>query len=153
MILTFYRFEGASERVDKTNYLTEQGKITGVKMYNTGDILAPDFRLKYNALIYKSNYCKCEETGRYYFIRDISMISGKTLIVHTQTDTLYTAKEGIYNSPAWVNVSSAEPTAEQYFLPNELPLQQDDEIESWEFPNECFTKNTTGISNIVLITI
>lgn len=153
MVLTFYRFEGASERVDKTNYLTEQGKITGVKMYNNGDILAPDFRLKYNALVYKSNYCKCEETGRYYFIRDISMISGKTLIIHTQCDTLFTAKNSIYNSPAWVSVSSAEPTAEQYFLPNDLPLQQNDDIESWEFPNECFTKNTTGISNIVLITI
>lgn len=148
--IILYKFTGTPDRVDKTNYLTEQKRLSGVKLLNSESILSPLFRVKYDADIYKSNYCKCVETGRYYFINDIVMDNGRALILQTSADTLYTAKESIYNSPAWVSVSEYDTDAGQKMLNNNFPFQQDDVIESWVFPNEVFSKDA---STIIMVTI
>lgn len=150
MNIILYKFTGTPDRVGKTNFLTEQKRLSGVKLLNSESILSPLFRVKYDADIYKSNYCKCVETGRYYFIKDIVMDNGKALILKTSADTLFTAKESIYNSPAWVSVSEYETDDEQKMLNNDFPFQQDDVVESWVFPNEVFSKSD---STIIMVTI
>jgi hypothetical protein len=81
------------------------------------------------------------------------MESGKILVLECHTDVLYSDKEGIYNSPAWVSNSSAEPDPGQKMLNTPYIIQQDEIFESWEFASNVFTKDTTNISNTVLITI
>lgn len=153
MNIILYSYAGSPKVVNKSADLTELKRQSGVKVWSAEGVLNSNFRLKYSAEAYRANYLYCAETGRYYFIKNIIMETGKTLILECHTDVLYTAKEGIYNSPAWVSISSAEPDTGQKMLNTPYIIQQDELFESWEFASNVFTKDTTNISNTVLITI
>lgn len=151
--IILYKYAGSAKTVNKSSDLAEQKRISGVKVWSAEGINNFNFRLKYSAEVFKSNYLYCTETGRYYFINNIIMENGKTLILQCHTDVLFSAKESIYNSSAWVSISSAEPDAGQKMLNTPYIIQQDEVYESWEFASDVFTKDTTNISNTVLITI
>jgi hypothetical protein len=151
--ITLYKYAGSSKVVNKSVDLTELKKISGVKIWSAEGVNNMNFRLKFSPEVYKANYLHCAETGRYYFINNIIMESGKILVLECHTDVLYSDKEGIYNSPAWVSNSSAEPDIGQKMLNTPYIIQQDEIFESWEFASNVFTKDTTNISNTVLITI
>lgn len=151
--IILYNYFGSPKVVNKSADLTELKRVSGVKVWSAEGINNTNFRLKYSAEAYKANYLFCTETGRNYFIKNIIMENGKTLILECHTDVLYSAKNSIYNSSAWVSISSAEPDTGQKMLNTPHIIQQDEVFESWEFASNVFTKDTTNISNTVLITI
>ena len=135
MLITLYKQDGAPTRVDKTNYITKIKDISGVKLKESESILKTKFRLRYSADVYSANYLYCQQTGRYYFIDDITMEIGKQLILHCTTDVLFTAKDGIKNSEAWVELAEADQDTGQAFLQNGYPFQINTDTQGLDFSN------------------
>lgn len=155
MTLKTYRFNGTSDRINKTNFLDPKKTINNVTFTKGESPLRCNFELTYSGDLANSNYCYCEEMGRYYYIDDITLMTGNRIILHCSTDVLYTAKDGILNSPAWVSVSGAEPSADERLLNNNYPMLQSDLLQSWEFPSTPFNKalSASNDSCIILVTI
>lgn len=152
MKVEFYKCSSAPNRIDKTDFLEKTYEATNVKPKATESVLRINFEMKYRAEIFRSNYLYCQQTGRYYFIDDIQLMIGNRINVICSVDVLHTYRESILSEPAWVQSATSIDT-EQKMLNNDFPFQQNEEIESWVFPNSHFLKSFSGESNIVVVTI
>ena len=128
MTLTFYKQAATPHRVRKQSYLTEMGTIEGTVKEPT-NIISPVFTLKYNPIVYNSNYLFCSTTGRYYSYNDsdIRLLSGGRMSISARCDVLYTFRNEILSSSAWVNVSDGAPELDDNYnmLHNDFPFRVD----------------------------
>lgn len=108
MTLTFYKCAADKNVVNKTAYLQELTKISGVKALDTIEKGEPRFSLKMSGLINNANYCYCDLTGRYYWIKDLELASGKRSIITCTVDPLMSFKESILNNGGWIEVAEKE---------------------------------------------
>lgn len=53
-------------------------------------ILTPSFLIEYNSTYLTANYCYVELFGRYYYIRNISVVKGNRMLVECSVDVLKT---------------------------------------------------------------
>lgn len=143
MTLTLYKQAATPERVDKTAYLTQVGTVSGVTIKNEMDLMQPTFILKTDPLVYNANYLYCSFTSRYYYITDITALTGGRIAISCRVDVLYTYKDEILASSAWVvSSSSASDTGDYDMLHNDYPFQADYDIlgadltegEGWRSP-------------------
>lgn len=127
MTLTFYKQAATPHRIRKQSYLTEMGTIDGTVKEPT-NIISPVFTLKYNPIVYNSNYLYCSTTGRYYSYNDsdIRLLSGGRMSISARCDVLYTYRNEILASSAWVDVSDGAPELDGYnMLHNNVPFRVD----------------------------
>lgn len=128
MTLTFYKQAATPHRVRKQSYLTEMGTIDGTVKEPT-NIINPVFTLKYNPIVYNSNYLFCSTTGRYYSYTDsdIRLLSGGRMSISARCDVLYTFRNEILSSSAWVSVSDGSPEVDDNYnmLHNDFPFRVD----------------------------
>lgn len=128
MTLTFYKQAATPHRVRKQSYLTEMGTIDGTVKEPT-NIISPVFTLKYTPIVYNSNYLFCSTTGRYYSYNDsdIRLLSGGRMSISARCDALYTFRNEILSSSAWVNVSDSAPELDDNYnmLHNDFPFRVD----------------------------
>ncbi len=143
MDLTLYKQAATPERIDKTAYLTQVGTVSGVTIKNEMDLMQPVFVLKTDPLVYNANYLYCSFTSRYYYITDITALTGGRVAISCRVDVLYTYKDEILASSAWVvSSSSASDAADYDMLHNDYPWQADYDIlgadltegEGWRSP-------------------
>lgn len=127
MTLTFYKQSATPNRIDKSQYLSEMGKVDNVKLIKTTNELTPDFVLETNNLVYNSNYFFCELTSRYYYMTGIDFATGGRIIVHSRVDVLMTFRNEILSSTSWVDRSDNTTDIEDdyNFLHNDYPFRQD----------------------------
>lgn len=128
MELTFYKYSATPNRVDKTNYLTEIGTLSGVKLLAETALMTPTFVLKTSPTVYNANYVYCSFTGRYYYIDSINALSGGRVSVECKIDVLYTYRAEILGSSAWVEASAGvtDLGIEGYeMLHNDYPFRAD----------------------------
>lgn len=127
MTLTFYKQAATPNRVDKSAYLTEQGKIENVVLLDTRDIITPVFILSTNPMVYNANYLFCDFTQRYYYIDNVELMSGGRIAIHCRVDVLHTYRAEILGSVAWVDRSdSTADTTDGYdMLHNDYPFRAD----------------------------
>lgn len=129
MDLTLYKQAATPERIDKTAYLTQVGTVSGVTIKNEMDLMQPTFVLKTDPLVYNANYLYCSFTSRYYYITDITALTGGRIAISCKIDVLYTYKDEILASSAWVVSSSSASDAGDYdMLHNDYPFQSDYDI-------------------------
>ena len=135
MTLTFYKQAATPNRVDKSAYLTEQGKIDGVVLLDTRDIITPVFILTTNPMVYNANYLFCDFTQRYYYIDNVDMMAGGRIAIHCRVDVLHTYRAEILGSVAWVDRSdsTADTTDDYDMLHNDYPFRADSDTLGIDF--------------------
>lgn len=156
MTLTLYKQAATPNRVDKSAYLTEQGKIDGVVLLDTRDIITPVFILATNPMVYNANYLFCDFTQRYYYIDNVDLMAGGRIAIHCRVDVLHTYRAEILGSVAWVDRSdrTTDTTDEYDMLHNDYPFRQDYIILGKYVPDSIFgtfSQSVSGI-NMVLLT-
>lgn len=127
MTLTFYKQAATPNRVDKSAYLTEQGKIDNVVLLDTRDIITPVFILSTNPMVYNANYLFCDFTQRYYYIDNVELMAGGRIAIHCRIDVLHTYRAEILGSVAWVDRSDStnDETDNYDMLHNDYPFRAD----------------------------
>lgn len=127
MTLTFYKQAATPNRVDKSAYLTEQGKIENVVLLDTRDIITPVFILSTNPMVYNANYLFCDFTQRYYYIDNVELMAGGRIAIHCRVDVLHTYRAEILGSVAWVDRSDRTTDATDGYdmLHNDYPFRAD----------------------------
>lgn len=127
MTLTFYKQAATPNRVDKSAYLTEQGKIENVVLLDTRDIITPVFILSTNPMVYNANYLFCDFTQRYYYIDNVDLMAGGRIAIHCRVDVLHTYRAEILGSVAWVDRSdrTTDATDDYDMLHNDYPFRAD----------------------------
>lgn len=136
MKLTFYKYASTPDRVDKTNYLSTVGTIDYVILKDDTDLMHPTFILKTNGVAYNSNYVYCSFTKRYYYITNITAMSGMRIAIECKIDVLHTYRNEILNSSAWVKKSEKSTNENNYkMLHNDLPFRQDYDTLGVDFIN------------------
>lgn len=135
MDLVFYKYAATPDRVNKTPFLTEIGTVSGVLLKADTNLMRPTFILKTNPVVYNANYMLNTFTGRYYYINNITAMTGGRIAVDGKIDVLYTYKDEILGSSAWVTQSdSTEDTSDDYnMLHNDYPFRVDKDVKGLDF--------------------
>lgn len=131
LTLTFYKQAATPDRVDKTKFMSPVGTVTGVRLRETTDLMAPTFILKTNPVVYNANYVFADTMGRYYYIDRVTALSGGRISIDCKIDVLHTYRAEILASSAWVDVASAtdETSPPDYdMLHNDFPFRQDYDV-------------------------
>lgn len=156
MQLTFYRQQATPNRVDKSGYLQFMTDVGNVILKEDTNLMNPTFILSARELVYNSNYVYCDFTKRYYFIENIDALSAGRIAVHCKCDVLYTYKNDILNSSAWVVRSDRAGNDSIYnMLHNDYPFEADYDILGYDFPNlSPFNEDLWGeTANIIYMVI
>lgn len=153
MLLTFYKQSATPNRIDKSNFLNETGKIDNVIMTKTENELTPNFILITNPLIYNSNYFFCSTTSRYYYITDVEFTSGGRIILHSRVDVLMSFRNEILSSSSWVEVSdnTTDESDDYNMLHNDFPFKADYDVLGKSCSDSLWSAWNTGGTNMVLI--
>lgn len=135
-----------------SDYITVNKVLTGdtVKectVTTPCNLLSPQFQLLYFADIVNYNYVYA--FNRYYYINDISMISGTHCIISCSVDVLKTYASDIKNCNATVvrSESVGQPT---YIVDSKLPIHPNEKVVREIRSNNPFP---IGINNYVLTTL
>lgn len=153
MDLKFYKQSATPNRVDKSGYLTEIGTLSGVILKTETNLMKPTFILKTSPLVYNSNYVYCSFTKRYYYIREVTAMSGGRIAIDCDIDVLFTYKNEILNSSGWVVRSDTIlTTADNYdMLHNDIPYRQDFDTLGLDFSGGDAPFTTISDRNICFI--
>lgn len=153
MTLTFYNQSATPNRINKSQYLNEVGKVENVKLIRTENELTPDFILETNEIVYNSNYFFCQLTSRYYYITDIDFSTGGRIVVHSRVDVLMTFRNEILSSSSWVECSDGTTdTSDNYdMLHNDLPFRQDYKIMGRSERNSLFSAWSSYSGNTIVL--
>lgn len=138
MILTFFTTADAPNKVDKTT--TQIKAITGAVCKENCSILSPVFIVAYDPLLINCNYAYCADFGRYYFITNITVMTGGRLEINCKVDVLTTYANYIKTVPA-VLVRS-EQTGFTQITDNKLPISKNKLIRIAEFEGGDFNINS-----------
>lgn len=70
---------------------------------------APEIIINYNSAYLSCNYCYITEFGRYYYVRNKSVINGNQLRFGLESDPLMSFKDAIFNSTCIASRSTSSP--------------------------------------------
>lgn len=136
MQLKFYQQVATPNRVDKSGYLEYKGFLNDIILKEDTNLLRPTFILTYRPVVYDSNYIYCDTTDRYYFVESIEALSAGRIALHCKCDVLYSFKDEIFNSSAWVEKSDRADTNRDYdLLHNNYPFRADYDIRGYDLVN------------------
>lgn len=129
--LTLYKNTAENNRIDKTDYLTSVGEITGYLRKET-NIINPSIVIEYTGVI-DFNYVYISTFNRYYFVNNITSVRTNLWRLDMSCDVLMTYKETILNYECYVsrNENDYNEDIEDKYLPLEYEkvvdyiLQQD----------------------------
>lgn len=148
MKLEFYKYSATPERVDKSQFLSKIGEINGVVIKEDTNLMKPTFILKTNPVAYNANYMYCSFTKRWYYINNITALTGQRIAVDGKIDVLFTYRKEILNSSAWVIKSEKSTNENNYkMMHNDLPFRQDYDTLGIDFIDgeNVFPGSTGGI--------
>lgn len=103
MTLTLYKCADDQRTLNKS--LTD-AKVLTVQLKRDTDLLRPSFEVVYDADIL-AGYNYAEANGRYYYITDITAVTGTQLRISCKTDVLMTYKDQILQCPVIIDRSSS----------------------------------------------
>lgn len=104
----------------------------------------PVFILAFDNLVFNSNYCYCENFGRYYYINERILTSGNRIELHCHVDVLQTYNSAI--SGLTVTVTRQENIGINHIPDSLLPLDPVKQTRCIDLGNNIF--NLTGANNL-----
>lgn len=107
-------------------------------------ILTPSFLIEYNSAYLGANYCYVALFGRYYYIRNISVVKGNRMLIDCAVDVLKTYATSLIECECIVTRSESIGTPSQ--IPdNNLPIDPNrEEIKSIIFDRDPFNIDITN---------
>ena len=117
--LTLYKNTAEKNRIDKTQYLTSVGEITGY-LRNETNIINPSIVIEYDKVI-DFNYVYVSTFNRYYFVTNITSVRTNLWRLDMSCDVLMTYKDTILNYECYVsrNENDYNEKIEDKYLPLE----------------------------------
>lgn len=113
-------------------------KDTSVTPTDTVNIISPVLIVDYDVDLISANYCYISAFSRYYYIKNISLQTGKKLLIECSVDVLMSFENDIYN--AFVNVCRAENPANRDLADDKIQINPKTYfIETNLFPNNPYT--------------
>lgn len=104
----------------------------------------PVFVLAFDNSVFNSNYCYCDNFGRYYYINERVLISGSRIELHCHVDVLQTYSDAI--SGLTVTVTRQENIGINHIPDSLLPLDPVKQTRCIDLGGNVF--NLTGASNM-----
>lgn len=104
----------------------------------------PIFVLAFDNAVFNSNYCYCENFGRYYFVNERVLISGNRIELHCHVDVLQSYSEAI--SGLTVTVTRQENIGINHIPDSLLPLDPVKQTRCIDLGGNAF--NLTGANNL-----
>ena len=154
MKLTFYKYAGTPNRIDKTHYLSAIGEVDSINIKMTTDLMKPNFILRTNPIVYNANYFFCDKTQRYYYINNVTALDGERISFDGKIDVLHTFRNEILASPAWVKKSGIPSNdVDKYsvgLMHQDYPFRQDYYIDGIDFPNQPIGDYDDDMRNCVI---
>ena len=98
--------------------------------------MQPVFYLKTDPIVYNANYLFCSDTQRYYYINNITAVTGGRIAIDCKIDVLYTYRAEILESTAWVESSSD--TSSPDYMRQDYPFTQRKPVRGVDFPVDPF---------------
>lgn len=103
MDINTYHYKCESNRVNKYGYLTEIKKFVGVTLKSDTSIVNPTFQITLKSDITaddisRINYVHWNMMDRYYFVKDIRILSGRMVELDCTCDVIYSFKDDILAS-------------------------------------------------------
>lgn len=108
------------------------------------DISNPVFILAFDNLAFNSNYCYCENFGRYYYINERVLTSGNRIELHCHVDVLQTYNTAI--SALTVTVTRQENIGINHIPDSLLPLDPIKQTRCIDLGDNVF--NLTSANNL-----
>lgn len=136
--LDLYRNTAERNRVDKTEYLTLQGRLQGA-LRDECSLTSPVITIELNDMP-SFNYVYIDKFLRWYYVTDIKSLRANLWVISLSVDVLMTYKDGIYNCSAFIDRN--EEDYDPFIVDNKLPLKQGQTITEYTLNNTVFTDGT-----------
>lgn len=111
--IKLYKSNAEKERVNKSNFLSNEISLTGVLRESTS-AFAPIIRIEETNNISQYNYAYINIFGRYYYIDDIISIVNNIWEIHLSCDVLMTYKDDILKTSAIISKQESNPINKYY---------------------------------------
>lgn len=122
MTVTVYKTSADNRALDKITTATIIGSaIATMDVAHDNDIITPTFIVESDSDLYTANYLYCPTYGRYYYINNISVLTGRRMALKCLVDVLQTYSNDIKNSVATILRAEkiGKPTK---YIDNKLPV-------------------------------
>ena len=158
MTILFYQSPDDPKKIDKTMNSVGSGEATlQANVNNTDDtvsLLSPGFIVASNTTYYNATHIYCSAMGgRYYYINNITLLTGGKMLIHCSIDVLKTYATQIMACKGTIirSESVGQPTL---IADSKLPVYTNKRITVCDnFPRTPFSVNYTNISPYILTTI
>ena len=158
MIIQFYQSPDDPKKVNKTMNPIGSGEATlQATVNNTDDtvsLLSPGFILASNTSYYSATHVKAASMGnRYYFINNITLLTGGKMMIHCSIDVLATYADNIKLCKGTI-VRSESVGAPTMIADSKLPVYTNKRITVCDnFKKTPFSVDYSNISPYILTTI
>lgn len=142
--LELYNNTSEDNRVDKTNYLTKVGELSGV-LREESSLIDMSLTLEIEQLPL-FNYVYIEQLNRYYYVTDIVSVKYKLWTISLSVDVLMSYKNALLSCTAFVDRN--ENSYDNTIIDKKRVIQQGYDIEVSTVTNELL--DNTSTNNIVL---
>ena len=142
--LELYNNTSEDNRVDKTNYLTKVGELSGV-LREESSLIDMSLTLEIEELPL-FNYVYIEQLNRYYYVTDIVSVKYKLWEISLSVDILMSYKNALLSCTAFVDRN--ENSYDNTIIDKKRVIQQGYDIEVSTVTNELL--DNTSTNNIVL---
>lgn len=116
----FFQNTAEPNRVNKTDYLTEQTRVNG-NLRDISDVINPSITFECaDDKILKSNYVYIPAFNRYYFINSITSVRANLWRVNLHCDVLYSFRNDVLQIKAIID--RQENNFNRYLIDNNMPL-------------------------------
>lgn len=142
MQVTYYKFDGTPNRVDKTEYMTEVGTCDISNINRDIDLLNFDIVVNTSDVLYNANYCYVDVLNRYCYINRFEGLNGGATKIYCTIDVLYTYKDAILQSGAFVDCAcTTYQSPQENFTPSNLPTYTNKTPKGKTFPLSPLSDN------------
>ena len=135
--LELYNNTSEDNRVDKTNYLTKVGELTGV-LREESSLIDMSLTLEIEQLPL-FNYVYIEQLNRYYYVTDIVSVKYKLWTISLSVDVLMSYKNALLSCNAFVDRN--ENSFDNNIIDKKRVIEQGYDIEVSTITNELLTDN------------
>lgn len=140
--LILYKNTAELNRVDKTEYLTQIGELTGC-LRDGCSIVNPTIEIEYNK-VPDFNYVYIPIFNRYYFVTDVESVVSGIWGISMNVDTLMTYRDGIRSCTAFVDRS--EDVYNDYIVDKKRVIETGALIETIKIDNDLFIDGSSFIN-------
>lgn len=141
--MNLYQSTTELNRVDKTNYLTSTGVLSGV-LREECSITEPSINIQLEG-VPNFNYVYIPIFGRYYFVTNITSIKQNLWNISLEVDVLMTYKDSIYSLYGFIERNENEYNPE--IIDTKRVVEQGFNVEEHTIQNSVFSANGSYVLN------